>query len=107
MFGNGFMTIHGTRVPVVGVICMDQCMIDVTDILEVEVGDWVTIYGDGTDNMLSVEDVARFGSTNKNEIISQITRRTLKIYRQNGEISKVKNYLDWENFYANNERKGS
>jgi alanine racemase len=94
MYGKGLMTIKGIRVPIIGVICMDQCMIDITDVPSVKVGDIVTIYGDGSQNTLDIEEVAKLGETNKNEIISRITRRTPRVYISDGKIIKVKNYLD-------------
>ena len=52
----GMVTIHGVRVPIIGVICMDQCMIDVSDINDVAVGDEVIIYGDGSNNTITIEE---------------------------------------------------
>jgi alanine racemase len=93
MFERGIVTIKGHRVPVVGVICMDQCMLDVTDFPDINEGDDVIIYGDGHDNSLSIDEVARLGDTNKNELISRITRRTPRIYMKNGQIIKEVDYL--------------
>lgn len=93
MTGVGTVTIKGNRVPIVGVICMDQCMVDVTDIPFVEEGDDVVIYGDGSNNSLDIEGISKLGNTNKNEIITRITRRTPRVYIKNNEIYKVINYL--------------
>jgi len=89
----GQVTIHGRKAPVIGVICMDQCMVDVTDIANVQVGDEVTLYGDGKNNTLSIEEVAKLGHTNKNEILTRITRRTPRVYIENGEVINVVNHL--------------
>ncbi|MCT4595527.1 MAG: alanine racemase [Anaeromicrobium sp.] len=89
----GVVTIKGHRVPVVGVICMDQCMVDVTDIPCVKEGDEVVIYGDGNNNSLTIEEVSKLGRTNKNEIISRITRRTPRVYIKNNKVHKILNYL--------------
>ena len=50
MRDKGYVTINGKKAPIVGVICMDQCMVDLTDIPEARVGDEAIIYGDGTGN---------------------------------------------------------
>lgn len=78
--GKGLVTVCGRRVPVIGVICMDQCMIDLTDVPEAQVGDEVILYGDGEDNTLSIEEISRLAGTNKNEIVSRLTRRPPRIY---------------------------
>ena len=58
------MSIHGKRVPIVGVICMDQCMVDLKDVPEAQIGD----------------EVSTLAGTNKNEIVSRLTRRSPRIY---------------------------
>ncbi len=93
MTGVGQVTIHGQKAPVIGVICMDQCMVDVTDIEKVQVGDSVILYGDGTNNTFTIEEISKIASTNKNEILTRITRRTPRVYIENGEITKIVNHL--------------
>ncbi|MCT4605312.1 MAG: alanine racemase [Marinisporobacter sp.] len=93
MAGVGMVTINGHRAPIIGVICMDQCMVDVTDIPFVKEGDHVVIYGDGSNNTLDIQEVSKLGDTNKNEIISRITRRTPRVYIKNNKIDKILNYL--------------
>ena len=56
---------HGHRVPVVGSICMDQCMIDVTDVSGVAAGDEVVIMGRSGDDEISAEEIAgKIGTIN-------------------------------------------
>lgn len=93
MSGKGYVTIKGKKAPIVGVICMDQCMIDVTDIKGVKVGDEVTIYGDGEGHSMSVQEVADLLGTNKNDIVCRIGRRTPRVYKIDGNIADVRNYL--------------
>lgn len=92
MYGVGEMTVRGIRVPVVGVICMDQCMLDVTDVPDVAVGDTVIICGDVEENAPNFEDLSKLGQTNKNELLCRFTRRTPRIYRQ-GDSQWELNYL--------------
>lgn len=82
--GKAMVTLRGKRVPVVGVICMDQCMIDLTMVPEAQVGDEVIIYGDGTEGTLDIDEVSRLAGTNKNEIVSRLTRRPPRIYTGTG-----------------------
>jgi len=55
---DGEVFIKGKRVPVAGRICMDQCMIDVTEVEGVEVGDEVVIFGHGEGHP-TVEEIAK------------------------------------------------
>lgn len=63
--------IGGERRPVLGRICMDQCMVDVTG-LEVAVGDWAELWGEGE---ITVRDVAAWGGTIEYEVLTGIGRR--------------------------------
>ena len=93
MRDKGTVTIHGKKAPIIGVICMDQCMVDITDIPESQVGDEAIIYGDGTNNTLDIHQTSLLAGTNKNEIVCRITRRTPRVYIKDGKIFKVLNYL--------------
>ncbi|MCT4593994.1 MAG: alanine racemase [Anaeromicrobium sp.] len=93
MTDKGYVTIKGKKAPLIGVICMDQSMVDLTDLNPVAVGDEVIIYGDGSNNSVSIQEASELGATNKNEIVCRITRRTPRIYKKSGKIVKVLNYL--------------
>ena len=93
MSGAGEVTVRGKRVPVIGVLCMDQCMIDVTDVPDVQVGDEVILYGDEADNAVTFQEASKMGATNKNELLCRFTRRTPKLYLKGGKVVKVRNEL--------------
>lgn len=93
MRNKGSVSIHGKKAPIIGVICMDQCMVDLTDIPEANVGDEVIIYGDGTNNTLDIHQIALLEDTNKNEIVCRIARRTPRVYIKDGKVFKILNYL--------------
>ncbi len=93
MRDKGFVTIHGKKAPILGVICMDQCMVDLTDIPEAQVGDEAVIYGDGTNNTIDIHEMSKLAGTNKNELVCRITIRTPRVYIKNGKIYKILNYL--------------
>lgn len=78
--GKGVALIHRTRVPVIGRICMDQLMIDVTGIPEVVRGDIVTLIGkDGSEEITS-EQAAEAAGTITNELLSRLGSRLEKVY---------------------------
>lgn len=93
MRDRGYVTIHGKKAPIIGVICMDQCMVDLTGIPEAEVGNEVVIYGDGTGNTADINEISKLAGTNKNEVVCRITRRTPRVYIKDDKIFKVLNYL--------------
>lgn len=92
MKNKGYVTVNGKKAPIIGVICMDQCMIDLTDIPEAVIGDTAIIYGSG-ENTMSIEEASQLAETNKNEIIARLTRRSPRVYIKNGEILEIKDYL--------------
>lgn len=86
---KGFVTIRGQKAPLIGVICMDQCMVDLTDLPSVTLGDKAVIYGDGKDNTLDIHHAAELAGTNKNELVSRLTSRPARVYKKNGTVVEV------------------
>ena len=80
MRDKGYVTIKGVKCPVLGVICMDQCMVDLSNVPNPEVGDEAIIYGDGTNNSMSIQEACELAGTNKNEIIARILARPPRVY---------------------------
>ena len=87
--GKAQVLIKGKRVPVVGAICMDQCMIDITDVPDVNLGDEVILFGEG----LPVEELADQLGTISYEILCMINKRVPRIYRRNEEIIEIKSSI--------------
>ncbi|WP_338548083.1 alanine racemase [Emergencia sp. JLR.KK010] len=77
---KGYVIINGARAPIVGVICMDQCMADVTDVPDVCCGMEAIIYGDGKDGSMTIAEAASLSGTNKNDIIARLTARPPRVY---------------------------
>ena len=77
---KGYVIINGVKAPLVGVICMDQCMADVTDVPDICEGMEAVIYGDGTDGSMTIAEASALAGTNKNDIIARITARPPRIY---------------------------
>ena len=73
--------IGGRRVNQVGTICMDMCMIDVTDLPDVKVGEEVVLLGRQGDEEIRVEEIASLAGTIPYEIFCSIGRRVRRIYK--------------------------
>lgn len=72
--GKGYFTINGHRVPTIGNICMDMCMLDVTG-LDVKVGDTVTVFGEDP----TISELAKVLGTIPYEILTSVPRRIERI----------------------------
>ena len=90
---QGRVLIHGQSAPIIGRICMDQFMVDVSQIPNVEIGDCVTLFGTDGAEEISVEELADASASFNYEFICGLTRRVPRIYRKNGEIVGVLDYL--------------
>ncbi len=91
--GNAKMCVNGVLVPVVGRICMDQCMIDVSSVNNINVGDEVIVFGNGGDNSLTLEELAKNAGTVPHEILSLTGNRTPRAYIKGGKIIDVLTYI--------------
>lgn len=91
---NAKVIINGKFAPVVGRICMDQCMIDVTDIDgDIKVGDEVIILGEQGNLKFNADDIAEIMGTINYEILCMLKYRIPRVYIKNGKIINVRNYL--------------
>lgn len=73
--------IRGKRAKIIGNICMDQCMVDVSDIEEVRVGDCAVLFGyDELNNILSVDELATHIGTINYELICAVSKRVARVY---------------------------
>jgi alanine racemase len=88
---RGWVDYRGERAPIVGRVCMDQCMIDLTDIGGAEIGDEVTLFGGGCSP--SVEETARMLDTIPHELTCAITRRVPRVYLKSGRVTETRDYL--------------
>ena len=89
--GKGSVIINGRRAPILGNVCMDQMIVDISGIENVSVGNEVTLFGDG----LPVEEVAALCGTINYEIICGVSRRVPRIYIKDGaETAFVDRLLD-------------
>ncbi|MCX7771665.1 MAG: alanine racemase [Clostridia bacterium] len=92
--GKSRVLINGQFAPIIGSICMDQCMVDITDIEgEVLVGDEAVLIGCQGDHEITAEEIAESIGTIPYETTSIIGKRIPRVYFKNGEVVNVLNYL--------------
>jgi alanine racemase len=93
LYGKTKVLVNGKLAPVVGRICMDQCMIDVTECGSVNVGDEVIVMGEANGICINADYLADLLGTINYEIVCMVSKRVPRIYMENGKIIKVKNYV--------------
>ena len=82
---KGWVLIHGKKAPILGRVCMDQFMVDVTDIPEVKAGDEVTLMGRDGDEFISVETLGDLSGRFSYEFVCEISKRVPRIYIKDGK----------------------
>ena len=88
--GNQYEVLVGNeKVKIIGRICMDQCMIDVTNVNNINVGQSVTVFGEG----LPVEICSELNGTINYETLCNVGRRVPRVYIENGNVADVLNFL--------------
>lgn len=85
--GKGWVLIRGKKAPILGRICMDQFMADVTDICGVCEGDEVTLIGQDRKEKISAEDLARAGEGFHYELVCGLGKRIPRVYQFQGKIA--------------------
>lgn len=90
---QGRMLVHGMFAPIVGRVCMDQTMIDVSHIEDVKVGDEVVLAGRQGENFISVEELADMSASFNYEFVCDVNRRVPRVFYQEGKAVAEKNYL--------------
>lgn len=91
--GRFYVLIHGRRAPILGRVCMDQMMVDVTHIPQTQPGDPVTLVGHDGDEVITVEQIAGEAGSFNYEFICGISRRVPRVYQQGGQQIRSVHYL--------------
>ena len=78
---QGCVLIHGKKAPIIGRICMDQMMVDVTDIPDVQVEDVVTLVGTDGDETITIEEIANPAARFDYEMLCDISSRVTRVYK--------------------------
>jgi alanine racemase len=91
---QGEVLVRGRRFPVIGRVCMDQCVIDVTNLPQVEIGDEVVLWGRQGREEITVEEIAeRIGTINYEIVHLPDKKRVPKLFIKNGRPWKIKTML--------------
>ncbi len=91
---RGRVLIHGKSAPILGRICMDQCMVDVTDIPEAVQGDTVTLMGRDGEEFISAEEIgATVGNSFHYEVVCDVGKRVPRVYYKDGKPVSVREFL--------------
>ena len=91
---KGSVLIHGKRAKIVGKVCMDQFMVDVTDIPDVSIGDNVTLIGRDGNECITCEEIGDISGRFNYEFLCCINRRVPRVYIRNGKTKKIVDYLE-------------
>ncbi len=91
---KGFVLICGKPAAILGRVCMDQMMVDVSDIEDAKIGSHVTLVGKDGDREIGVMDLCALCDRFHYEFVCDISKRVPRIYFENGEMTGIKDYLD-------------
>jgi alanine racemase len=92
--GKGEVLIRGQRAKILGRVCMDQFMVDVTGIEGAEEDDEAVLIGVQGDEQITVEDVANTCGGFHYEVLCDIGKRVPRVYYENGQVVGTKDYFD-------------
>ena len=91
--GNFYVLIRGKKAPILGRVCMDQMMVDVTDIPDVTLNDRVVLVGKSGDEEITMEQLAAAMDTINYEVVCGISRRVPRVYCRRGKTVHSVHYL--------------
>lgn len=86
---KGRVLIKGKSAPIIGRVCMDQMMVDVTDINDVKQGDVVTIIGTDGNERITVEELANNSGSFNYEFVCNVNKRVPRVYIKNGKVREI------------------
>lgn len=98
---KGYVLIRGKKAPIIGRVCMDQMMADVTEITDIQRNDVVTLIGKDGDNVITVEEIAELAETFNYEFVCDLNKRIPRNYYMNEEYIGSHDYFH-ENWQLNN-----
>ncbi|MBQ7669502.1 MAG: alanine racemase [Clostridia bacterium] len=95
---RGYVLINGKRSKILGSVCMDQFMCDISDIEDVRIGSVVTIFGSDGDAYIGADEVASWAGTISYEILCGISKRVPRVYIKGGEVESIHYGIPHEEF---------
>ncbi|MBQ8981448.1 MAG: alanine racemase, partial [Eubacterium sp.] len=90
---KGYVLIDGERANIIGRVCMDQFMIDVTGIDGAEIGSEIVLVGTQGNETLTMEEVSEKGHSFNYELPCRIARRVPRVYIKNGKINEIVKHI--------------
>ncbi len=91
--GKFYVLIRGKKAPILGRICMDQMMVDVTDIPDIQINDKVVLVGRDGEEAITMEAIAGCADSFNYEFVCGISRRVPRFYRSGGQVIHQVHYL--------------
>lgn len=91
---KGYVLVRGMRVPIIGRVCMDQFMIDVSLVPGVSTFDEVTLIGCDGDECITMEDLQHWSGMLNYELACLIGKRVPRVYTKNGEIKYTRDFFN-------------
>ncbi len=92
---KGYVLIKGQKAPIVGRVCMDQLMVDVTEISEdIKTGDRVTLIGQDGDYTITAEELGELSGRFNYELVCDLGNRIPRIYYKDGKIKEIRDYFN-------------
>ena len=88
-----YVLIRGQKAPILGRVCMDQFMVDVTHIPDVEAGDEVVLMGTSRQERIRAEDIAAAAGSFNYEQVCDLSRRVTRVYYRDGKPVQTVDYL--------------
>ena len=89
---KGRVLIHGQSAPIIGRVCMDQFMADVTEIGDVSEGDEVTLCGRDGDAKISIEEISGMSHSFNYEFVCDVGKRVPRVFYRNGKVAGTKDF---------------
>jgi alanine racemase len=88
-YGDGYLRLTSNRAPIRGRVCMDQLVVDISDVPGVQADDEAVLIGRQGDEVISAEEVAGWAETINYEVVTHLLPRVARIYRRHGQIVSV------------------
>ena len=91
---KGYVLIHGQKAPILGRVCMDQFMVDITDIRQAQEGDEVILIGESHGEKITVEQLGEISGRFHYELTCDLGRRIPRVFTKQGKVVSTKDYYD-------------
>ena len=90
---RGCVLLHGVRCPIVGNVCMDQMMIDITEVADPKVGDEIVLCGTQNGETITLVEAGEFSGTSDTEYVCRQGRRLPMVYLEGGKVVEYVSYV--------------